>query len=114
MPNSEIDPRDHGALAADLEELATEAPGHLAGRVPRPDAHRADRNRPTQGSDAGIRCLLEARCAGMEPLLATAFAATPSTRQQPSSGSNTPLCTPSASTRPSDTAGRTPGSPFPD
>lgn len=70
-PNTEV----HDAMAAELKEVIASALERFSDNITRVEVHLADENGPKGGQD-DIRCTLEARIAGRQPIAATHHADT--------------------------------------
>lgn len=68
--------RGAGGLTAMVEDEVTEGLAAFADRITRVDVHLSDENVGTR-AEADIRCLVEARPAGHEPVVVTRHAPTP-------------------------------------
>ena len=72
------DPHTDGrqSMAEYLQAVVTESLGHYGERITRVEAHLSDANSPAKGNTDEIHCTLEARLAGLDPVVVTERAAT--------------------------------------
>jgi ribosome-associated translation inhibitor RaiA len=66
----------HEAMAADVTETLRHALGRFATQITRLEVHLSDENGAGKGGGNDIRCLIEARLEGLQPVAARHQAAT--------------------------------------
>ncbi len=75
--NTDHNIEGHEALAEKIRGLVEDALGHYAGHITRVEVHLTDENSDKKGGADDIRCVMEARLKGREPVAVTHRAGNP-------------------------------------
>lgn len=66
----------HGALFTQVSGVVEESLSRFSDRITQVDVHLSDQNSDKKGGDHDMRCMIEARLEGLQPLAVTNQAAT--------------------------------------